>query len=369
MKTIFTFTLITIIASLLLAVPATGNAQSSNSNSNRNIVSNSSFDSGHDNWNTNGMNVEINGENSYGGSNSSNKVAEIDVQVGLRQQIAITAGQSYQFSYKASRRTTGGTQSKVGITLTVTGNVTGTKYVNFNKYYTNTSYSLTPQTNLFTIPANSTDKKVTIEIVSFNNSSTLGVIVDDVTLQTVPPAILPVEWVSFTAALKNEKAVLNWETANEKNNNYFIVERSSNGNSFDSVGIVAANSRSIYQFTDATLTAGVSYYRLRQVDIDGKIQFSKTVIVRWDKTTTAFKVFPTIATSTIQTSFTSTTAAAAKINIYDANGRLIVSMQKAVSAGANQQSVNVTSLPAGLYYFQVQSNDAAINHTQAFRKG
>lgn len=369
MKTTFTSIAISLIAFISLAIPATVMAQNGNSNNGKNLTNNASFNSDNKNWDAKGMKTEINAETSYGGSKSSNKVAEIDVEVGLRQQVTVTPGQSYQLAYKASRRTSGGTQAAVGITVKITGEKTNREYVATNKIYRNTSFSFTTENNLFTIPANSDDKKITIEFISYNNNTTLGVIVDDITLEAVNGTILPVEWVSFTANLRNEKAILNWETANEKNNAYFIVERSANGNHFDSAGTVAANSRSIYQFTDAAVTAGVTYYRLRQVDTDGRTQFSKTVIVRWDKATASFNVFPTIATSNIQTTFTSNTTATAKINIYDANGRLFVSLQKAVSAGANQQTVDVSSLPAGMYYFQVQSNEAGINNTKAFRKG
>ncbi|MES2775587.1 MAG: LamG-like jellyroll fold domain-containing protein [Bacteroidota bacterium] len=87
--------------------------------------------------------------------------------------------------------------------------------------------------------------------------------------------ILPVTLINYTATLQNSGAVLlNWKTATEGNNSHYIVERSSDGMNFKQVGgLIAAGSASgaAYAFTDNNPLVGPNYYRLKQVDKDGKI--------------------------------------------------------------------------------------------------
>lgn len=147
----------------------------------QNLVTNSSFTNGTTGWSSS-CSMEVNGETVYGGSNASNNVTEIDRERCLDQNICIMPGITYTLSFKGTRRIDGSTPSTVGITLQVKGVNSTTVYVNQNKSYSNTSWSLTTQTYTFSIPANSTDKSVNIHIQDNNNHSTYGVILDDIEL-------------------------------------------------------------------------------------------------------------------------------------------------------------------------------------------
>ncbi|WP_139281045.1 hypothetical protein [Reichenbachiella agariperforans] len=93
---------------------------------------------------------------------------------------------------------------------------------------------------------------------------------------------LPVSWVSFTASLYNDEkdVLLKWLTASEISNDGFYVEKSTDGQNFDEIGFVKGhgniNSVSSYQFVDFEFGSS-AYYRLKQVDFDGKYDFSRTV--------------------------------------------------------------------------------------------
>jgi hypothetical protein len=100
--------------------------------------------------------------------------------------------------------------------------------------------------------------------------------------------LLPVELLSFTAQKQNTNQVLvAWETASEKNNAYFIVEKSTNGTTFFEVAKVLGRSNSTslqkYNLTDYNPFVGMNYYRLKQVDIDGTVSYSKIVNVLFDE--------------------------------------------------------------------------------------
>ena len=96
-------------------------------------------------------------------------------------------------------------------------------------------------------------------------------------------APLPVELLEFKGTLVNSNAFLQWKTEHETNTSVFIVERSLDGNNYYQVGtMLAANSAGInnYSFTDPDIVSlGVSivYYRLKQVDLDGKFVYSGIV--------------------------------------------------------------------------------------------
>jgi hypothetical protein len=93
--------------------------------------------------------------------------------------------------------------------------------------------------------------------------------------------ILPVEFVYFKASLISGGAELLWETASEKNNDYFEVQRSIDGKFFEVIGIVKGNGttiqRSQYRFVDTQPLSGISHYRLKQVDYNGDFEYSQVV--------------------------------------------------------------------------------------------
>lgn len=97
---------------------------------------------------------------------------------------------------------------------------------------------------------------------------------------------LPIELVSFDAQVRGGEVLCTWVTASERDNDHFVVERSRDGSTFLPIGTVAAvgNSSSpvSYGYTDPAPFTGVSYYRLRQVDVDGATTTSRTVPVRMD---------------------------------------------------------------------------------------
>lgn len=100
---------------------------------------------------------------------------------------------------------------------------------------------------------------------------------------------LPVSFVSFGADRSNGTVQLFWNTANEKNDSHFEVERSANGTDWETIGKVAAgvNAADSYTFTDETAPAAQTQYRIRQVDIDGNYGYSKVVLVGSTSSVTA----------------------------------------------------------------------------------
>ncbi len=96
---------------------------------------------------------------------------------------------------------------------------------------------------------------------------------------------LPIELLSFNAKLNNNKVDIDWSTASEKNNDYFTIQRSSDAYNFEDIKEVsgAGNSNMIinYKVVDDNPLFGVSYYRLKQTNYNGKSNYSDLVSVNY----------------------------------------------------------------------------------------
>jgi acid phosphatase type 7 len=108
------------------------------------------------------------------------------------------------------------------------------------------------------------------------------------TMKVVVTDPLPVRFSHFLGSFQSGRAVLRWRTAEEVKADYFVVERSWDGHTFTSVGKVGASGDSnverFYRFTDEDLSNQFFrenvYYRLREVDLDGRWQFSGMIVVK-----------------------------------------------------------------------------------------
>jgi hypothetical protein len=100
---------------------------------------------------------------------------------------------------------------------------------------------------------------------------------------TISP--LPIELLSFDANMNSGKVDLTWETASETNNSYFTVEKSRDGITFNAVSRTegAGNSSSILRYADTDYDPydGISYYRLKQTDVNGRSSYSQIVSVNY----------------------------------------------------------------------------------------
>lgn len=97
------------------------------------------------------------------------------------------------------------------------------------------------------------------------------------------PVVLSVELTSFTGEYEDRKNILNWETASETNNDYFEIERSIDGDSWSSVGTMigngTTNTPNNYQIEDYYFEHVLNYYRLNQIDFDGKKTTHKIITI------------------------------------------------------------------------------------------
>ncbi|MCX2740127.1 T9SS C-terminal target domain-containing protein [Pontibacter anaerobius] len=197
-----------------------------------------------------------------------------------------------------------------------------------------------------------------------------GLAVDDVTItwyaQTVEaPAPLPVELAHFGASIKGAQVELQWQTASEDQNSHFVVERSPDGKSFEGIGLVKGNGTTAlttnYTFVDQVPLAGISYYRLKQVDEDETYTYSK-VIYLTRKVAQEIKVYPTITTNELQVT---SDRQLRQMFVVDAMGRKL--LEKNLHKPALQHAIDVSRLESGTYVL-VLLDEQSKRHTSRFVK-
>ncbi|MBC6605333.1 T9SS type A sorting domain-containing protein [Hymenobacter sp. BT188] len=159
----------------------------------------------------------------------------------------------------------------------------------------------------------------------------------------LPPIILPVELVSFTANLQNNKVNLGWVTASEKNNKGFEIQRSQDATSFTTIlfknGKGSTNNKSTYVAVDEQPLSGVSYYRLKQIDNDGKISLSGIVtITNTELAEVTMYPNPTHGVLNIRLPYTS--KAEVQVTITDLSGRVVRTEKLAANGEVSMNSLN-----------------------------
>lgn len=167
---------------------------------------------------------------------------------------------------------------------------------------------------------------------------------------------LPVRLGQFNGRLNAGVVTLEWNTLEESGNSYFEVERSANGSQFSKIGTVLARSgtSNTYSFVDGQAQA-VNFYRLKQVDKNGKATYSKVVLVRADLGKGAARISPNPFVGSINVAFELSKDENITLRLYNQNGQLVKQQTSAARAGINTLSMSdLSPLPAGNYTLELK---------------
>jgi hypothetical protein len=175
--------------------------------------------------------------------------------------------------------------------------------------------------------------------------------------------ILPINLMSFNAQYNGaEKDVLlNWTTATETNNKYFTIEKTTDGEVWDSVtslpGSGNSNMERNYSTFDPRPFAGVSYYRLRQTDFDGHSAYPAQVAVVTipDEDVNGLQVIPNPVSNLTTISFNSAVSVPATVDIYNCLGKLLNTIQVQVNTGFNTIPLSLSGYDNGVYIVTVNN--------------
>lgn len=171
-----------------------------------------------------------------------------------------------------------------------------------------------------------------------------------------PNTVLPVSLIKFDAKADKHIINLGWSTSQETNNKGFTVERSTDAASFTAIGWVNGNgttaSESKYSFADNFVQPGITYYyRLRQMDLDGRETFSEVEHAAIDAAGISVKVNPVPARDVLNV-YISGTSQAASLRLYNAQGQLMKTLDN-INTFNSAYKLKTGDLPSGMYILNV----------------
>ncbi|TAE46840.1 MAG: T9SS C-terminal target domain-containing protein [Bacteroidetes bacterium] len=171
------------------------------------------------------------------------------------------------------------------------------------------------------------------------------------------PPTLPVEWLSVRAKAEKQQVIVEWQTAEELNNDYYEVERMGSAGSFEAIGQVASRGNSVspqgYRFYDRQPMAGRNVYRIRQVDSDGRFSYSSSVEAFADGIA-LFSVAPSPFGSQLGLRYAGQAAQQATFRLYTYEGRQVLSHEWTASPGSSEM-LDTEHLAPGIYLYELRS--------------
>lgn len=179
----------------------------------------------------------------------------------------------------------------------------------------------------------------------------------------------PVELISFSSEIRNNFIDLFWTTASELNNEKFVVQRSVNGRDYHAIGEIGGSGTTPepqnYSYTDQNPFYGINYYRLKQIDFDGQLEYSNVISSRYDNFGTRIsELFPNPTQSgLVSLEYHSNHDSRLSVSVFDITGKLLTNQFHQVSRGENSLKFDFSTIGQGLHIVKLEDG-----FNQAFRK-
>jgi hypothetical protein len=252
---------------------------------------------------------------------------------------------------------------------------------------TPTTYMWSPYTGLFTdaaatIPYTGTSldtvyaKPASTTTYSLSATTTENCSVNGTVTVTVDCSV-PVTYTMFTGKKEGSVNILSWQTATETNNTGFELQRSADGKEYSKLSFVnskATNGNSNmalnYAYNDAKPLVGNNYYRLKQIDKDGKANYSNVVILKADKVNQIriASVYPNPVRNTVNVQLVSPTNERVSLVITDITGKVLLQENTTLVAGDNIKQIDVSNLSQGAYLIKVNCTNGCESAVFKFTK-
>lgn len=174
-----------------------------------------------------------------------------------------------------------------------------------------------------------------------------------------PGNFLPVSLSQFTGKRSGKDNFLQWVTAQENNSDHFDLEQCTDNTNFIKIARLTAKGNSSlptsYSYVHYAPAAPVNYYRLKQVDKDGRAVYSKVVAIKADGTGVLLQtVYPNPFLDKIELAITTEHAGMLTVRLYDNNGRTVAVKEVKGSKGLNTITLNgLNNLQPGAYFIDI----------------
>jgi hypothetical protein len=180
--------------------------------------------------------------------------------------------------------------------------------------------------------------------------------------------ILPVELKSFKVSCLHSNSIIIWQTASELNNDYFILEKSTDMRNFYEMARIkgAGNSNELlsYSFVDENAAGIQNFYRLTQVDFDGTKSISKVIAIMCDSddnTEPSISAYPNPFNNNINLIINNPEREAFSIEIFDNSSKIVFEKYFTEFESLNEISIDLSNLTPGIYVLRYMSDKYSIN--------
>jgi len=173
---------------------------------------------------------------------------------------------------------------------------------------------------------------------------------------------IPVELISFSASVKENSITLSWSTATETNNRGFEIQRQDGSTTYLTIGFIQGKGTSTevqsYSFVDENLTSGKYSYRLKQIDFDGRFEYSNVVNINIG-TPLSFELsqnYPNPFNPTTTINFTLPEKTNVILKVYNILGSQVAQVLNEVKdAGSYSINFNAAGLASGIYIYKISN--------------
>lgn len=193
----------------------------------------------------------------------------------------------------------------------------------------------------------------------------------------VGTVLVPINLATFTGEKKTNSNLLLWSTATELNNSGFELQRSANGRDFSKLTFITSkaengnsNANISYSFEDRRPLTTSNYYRLKQVDKDGQISYSKIVVLTGNKNDKfeIVNLYPNPAFNQIKLNVNASKDEVATIIVTDIVGKVLIKQNASIRKGENIISLNTEKLANGTYTIKLLSSNFTETSVLKFSK-
>ncbi len=178
--------------------------------------------------------------------------------------------------------------------------------------------------------------------------------------------VLPIELLNFEGQKEASKVKLFWTTSIEKDNDYFTVERSSDGLNFNSIGSLKGKENSLvnvnYELYDNNPLSGINYYRLKQTNLNKTYKYSQTITIQFNDDYN-FSIFPNPINNnqSLLIKLNNSFKSQVELNIYDGSGKIVISRTLKL---LEQKEITIENLNLSSGLYIVRLNNDFMNITK-----
>jgi len=173
---------------------------------------------------------------------------------------------------------------------------------------------------------------------------------------------MPIELLSFYGKPSGKSTFLYWSTATETDNDYFTVERSKDGVSFSEIkknpGAGNSITQKSYRVSDDEAPQGLTYYRLKQTDLNGKFSYQRMISVDNKPKLEMEKIYPNPGEGKYKFDLTSPVNGKIHIVLLNIYGEIVYDEFKEVVEGRNEINITVDIIPSGTYFLKTSMEGA-----------